>query len=191
MECRAVEVVNTPGVGTTERGGGLFAANGYPDVVPAHMAKMVLMVAETSDGSYSVAAAIRDRAVNEVKLSNAISTVLASRAESGEAPAIATIRAMSDDEVVAATTAALGFAGPLDGLTVDIVRIVDAQLPADSALICGANQSDAHAVGLVWGRDVGLEFHRADILTCVSGDPDPKAGKAMAERHAHRSGPCV
>ena len=77
------------------------------------------MVAETSDGSYSVAAAIRgDRAVNEVKLSNAISTVLASRAESGEAPAIATIRAMSDDEVVAATTAAPGFAGPLDGLTV-------------------------------------------------------------------------
>ena len=61
---------------------------------------MVLMVVETSAASFAAAAAIRgDRAVNEVKLSNAISQVLAQRSEGGEAPAIAAIRAMGDDEV--------------------------------------------------------------------------------------------
>ena len=175
-------VIATPNVGTIDDVVSFLQANGHDDVVAAHMVKMVLLVVETSAGSYSVAAAIRgDRAVNEVKLSNAISQVLAKRSDQGDAPAIAAIRPMGDDEVIAATGAVPGFAGPVAGLKADI-HIVDQQLPKGLPLICGANQRDAHTLGLVWDRDVDLDFHVADILTAVSGDPDPKAGQPMAER---------
>lgn len=175
--------VATPGVGTIEAVVDYLRAHGYPDVQAAHLIKTVLLVAETSKGSLTLAACIRgDRQVNEVKLNNAIT-----RALGDQAPVIVGLRAMSEVEVRQATGAKPGFAGPLAGLQVDLL-FVDEQVPSDQPLVCGANQDDAHVLGLRWQRDVALVCHRADILTAEAGDPDPLQGQPMSQRRGMELG---
>ncbi|TVR44910.1 MAG: proline--tRNA ligase [Planctomycetota bacterium] len=169
--------VATPGAGTIDEVVAYLNAHGHADILPEHLLKTVLLVAETASGSITVAACIRgDRQINEVKVQNAISKALGSTA-----PGIAALRPMVEAEVRVATGARPGFAGPVDGLTVDLV-IVDAQVPYDAPMVCGANRDDAHTLGLQVIRDVELDYCRADILLAEAGDPDPEQGLPMAVR---------
>jgi prolyl-tRNA synthetase len=166
----AATAVHTPQVGAIADVLALLHAQGHPDLSERHLLKMVLYVATFSDTtSATVAAAVPgDRQVNEVKLTNAVS-----RLRSGRGTVLA-MRPMQADEVTSATTAAPGFAGPLTGLTVDVL-IVDRNVPRDQPLVVGANRTDYHVVGHVLERDsTTTRMYAEDILTADKGDGCPR-----------------
>jgi prolyl-tRNA synthetase len=174
--------VHTPAVGAIDEVVAYLNANGHAEVVAGHMLKTVLFVAETGAGAVTVAAYLRgDRSVNEVKLTNAISAALA--ASGAEHTEIHDLRAMSDDEVRAATGARPGFAGP--GLTAQ-VQICDALVAATGGRwISGANQDDHHVVGLELD---GAAYHVADISLAAAGDGCPRCAGTLAERRGIEAG---
>jgi prolyl-tRNA synthetase len=114
-----------------------------------------------------VAAFVRgDREVNEVKLSNAVGRA---------GRPVLNLRPMHPDEVRGATHAEPGFAGPGEGLHVDLC-FIDDQLQNVGPLVAGANKTDHHFVGFVIERDVAVKFTWADLVTVRAGDLDPAGG---------------
>ena len=71
--------------------------------------------------------------------------------------------------VQSATGTEPGFLGPV-GLPCRVV--VDHAAAALADFVCGANQADAHLVGVNWGRDLP-EPQVADLRNVVNGDPSP------------------
>jgi prolyl-tRNA synthetase len=117
-------------------------------------------------GGELVAVAIRgDRAVNEVKLLNALG------AES--------VELASEDKVRRATGAPVGFAGPV-GLPPEIRLLADETVRALDGFACGANRADTHLVGVCWGRDAEPR-EWVDVLLVSGGDPCPRCGTALLE----------
>ncbi|TVR17539.1 MAG: proline--tRNA ligase [Planctomycetota bacterium] len=174
---QALALVDTPNAGSIEAVVTYLQTQGYADVHPAHLCKMVLLMADSDAQPVSVAVAIRgDRQINEVKVLNALT-----RALGADAPVIAALRPMQEAEVRQASGARPGFAGPLAGLQVDVL-LVDEQLPLDAPLICGANSDDQHQLGVIWQRDVTLPYHRADVLLAEDGDPDPNGKGILRQR---------
>ncbi|MDI9630265.1 MAG: proline--tRNA ligase [Acidobacteriota bacterium] len=111
-----------------------------------------------------VAALVRgDREINEVKLQNALGC---------DHLALA-----SEEKVERLTGAAVGFAGPL-GLPAEVRLIADESVRELRGFVCGANESDAHLVDLVWGRDLPLP-PVADLLLVAGGDPCPRCGEPL------------
>ncbi|HHL39084.1 MAG TPA: proline--tRNA ligase [Deltaproteobacteria bacterium] len=74
-----------------------------------------------------------------------------------------------EDAVREATGAPSGFAGPV-GLGVEIVA--DHSVSAMADAVTGANEADAHLVGVYPGRHFQARY--ADIRTVVEGDPCPR-----------------
>jgi prolyl-tRNA synthetase len=168
-------LVHTPKVGAIADVMAFLNANGYAGVTAAHGLKCVLFIATTADANHTVAAFVRgDREVNEVKLLNAVTRALADHG-----PALG-LRAMTPDEVRAATGAEPGFAGPGPGLQVQ-VAIADPTLQG-RPLIAGANRTDHHLVGFVLERDALPGLISEDLTRITAGDGCPRSGEPLMER---------
>ncbi len=141
--------VSTPGVTSIEEVSTFLA------IAPAELVKTLIY--ETEKGF--VAVAIRgDREVNEVKLANHLD--------------VQHLALASDDKVRQATSAPVGFAGPV-GLPPELRLVVDPTVPDLACFACGANKADAHLTGAVWARDVG-RGETADVVLVGGGDPCPR-----------------
>ena len=112
-------------------------------------------------GKDSVLAVVRgDHEVNEVKLARALG--------------VDEVRLASGDEVRRATSAAVGFAGPV-GFAGRVVVDRDAASVSDG--VTGANETDYHLLHVAYGRD--FEGTVADIRSVVDGDLCPDCGASL------------
>ena len=152
--CPPAESVATPGQHTVEEVAAFLG-------VPA--AKIVKTLVYVADGK-PVAALVRgDRELNEVKLKNLIDAK--------------DLRLASPEEVVAATKAPVGFAGPV-GLA-GIPIHADQELALENGWIVGANAADAHLRHVDLSRDAAVASF-ADLREVAPGDPCPKCGAPLA-----------
>ncbi len=151
--CPPAETVATPGQHTVEE----VAA--FLGVAPQAIVKTLLYVA---DGK-PVAALVRgDRELNEIKLKNLL--------------VAQDIRLASPEEVVEATKAPVGFAGPVGLSGIDIYA--DRELGAGNDWVVGANAADTHLRHVDLGRDATVKTF-ADLRDVAPGDPCPKCGATL------------
>jgi len=80
------------------------------------------------------------------------------------------------------TGAPVGFAGPV-GLKEALPVYADHDVRAMRNAITGANQGDAHVVGVNPGRDFEPTAY-ADLRNAADADPCPRCGATLAMRHA-------
>ncbi len=145
------ERLHTPGHGSIED---VAAFTGLP---VTSFLKSLLYVA----GERTVMAVVRgDHTVNETKLARALG--------------VAEVRLASAEEVRAATSAAVGFAGPV-GFAGKLVVDRDAASVSDG--VTGANETDYHFVHVAHGRDFTGDV--ADIRSVVDGDLCPECGATL------------
>jgi prolyl-tRNA synthetase len=71
----------------------------------------------------------------------------------------------------------VGFAGPV-GLAQSIPLVGDLTVRPMVNFVCGANQNDAHRVGVNWERDFELSDW-TDILLVAAGDPCPRCAGTL------------
>jgi prolyl-tRNA synthetase len=155
-------------------------AAGYAGLDATRMLKTVLFVADLGARQVTVAACVRgDRAVNEIKVANAVGRICA-----GE---VLELRAMHDDEVRAATGAEPGFAGPGAGLKAEVC-LIEEQLQGCGPLVAGANKSDYHLAGFEPARDAGLTLNWCAITTIQAGDRSPRSEALLEERRGIEAG---
>jgi prolyl-tRNA synthetase len=115
-----------------------------------------------ADGKVVAVMVRGDREVNEVKVINAIGGAVDFE--------------MADAETVfAATSAAVGFAGP-SGIKVDYL-FVDNEVANMSNIIVGANDTGYHYENANYGRD--FEGTVGDFRKVVEGDKCPKCGESL------------
>jgi len=170
------QAVHTPRAGRIDDVVAYLNANGHPSLRAEHLVKTVLYVAKTATADITVAACVRgDREVNEVKLINHVT-----RAAGAAGPVLA-LRPMQPEEILAATGAAVGFAGPCAGLKVCFV-VADRALAGPGRVVVGANRTDHHLVGFDLEREVPGTVDWVDITTTRAGDACPQSGKPLAER---------
>jgi prolyl-tRNA synthetase len=103
-----------------------------------------------------------DREVNEVKIINAIGGAVEFQMADAEA-------------VFAATSAAIGFAGPID-IKVDYL-LVDNEVSSMNNIIVGANDTGYHYDNVNYGRDFMGTV--GDFRKVVEGDKCPKCAEAL------------
>jgi prolyl-tRNA synthetase len=155
---QALEKVHTPNAGTIEELVGFF---GYG---PERFAKTLLYAA---DGKIVAAMVRGDRELNETKLKNYLKCV--------------NLELASTEDVMKATNARVGFAGPI-GLKADRI-IADKEIRGMSNFLVGANESDYHFKNVNFGRDFATD-EITDIRTIVAGDPCPKCGAPLQTANA-------
>ncbi len=111
-----------------------------------------------------VAALVRgDHELNEVKLKNVLG--------------VQELEMAGPETVEKITGAPVGFAGP-KGLPDEIRVIADHGVKGLKDFVAGANEKDAHFVGLNWSRDIDLpEFH--DLRVITERDPCPRCGRKI------------
>jgi prolyl-tRNA synthetase len=145
---RPLERIPTPAVRS------IAELTDFLGVRPAQCLKTLVVLGE--DGG-AVALVIRgDHELNAVK--------------AAKLPGVAAPLRMAGAEAVRSTTGCEpGFLGPV-GLGMKIYADHSALALAD--FVCGANQADAHLVGVNWGRDLP-EPEAADLRNVQSGDPSP------------------
>ncbi|HIE70425.1 MAG TPA: proline--tRNA ligase [Planctomycetes bacterium] len=160
-EVAAMEKISTPGVKTVAQLEAFF-----PDWQAGRMAKTILYKAALAEEEKIVAVMIRgDLEVNEVKLVNALDA----RA----------LELASDEDILKATGAEVGFAGPV-GLSEEITLLADKSLKGRTNLLCGCNETEFHCLNVNLGRDTRMpEFH--DLRTARAGEGDPKTGAPLEE----------
>ncbi len=150
------EKVPTPGAKSVEEVAALLG------VAPSRIVKTLLY--ETERGN--VAVVIRgDREVNEVKLGNLLGV---------ERLALA-----GEQQVVAATGAPVGYAGPV-GLASGIDLVADESVRHLVDFVCGANEGDAHFKGCNWGRDA-QPTSWGDFVLVRGGDACPRCDGTLEE----------
>lgn len=149
-----MRAVSTPGARTIAK---LRAA--LPDVPEARMLKTMLYL--TADGAVVAALSRGDREIDEVKLSRHLGGV-----EVGLADA-ATVREVTGAEP--------GFAGPV-GLPGSVRLVADRSVADLGTVVCGANATDEHLVGVRFGRDLP-EPELADLDAVGPGDAAPDGGR--------------
>jgi prolyl-tRNA synthetase len=123
------------------------------------------LVCSNGEGAFVMALLRGDHELNEIKLKNAMGWD--------------DIRMATDDEILAASGAPLGFLGPIgikDGLTV----IADQALNGMTGCVTGANETDTHYTGANPGRDFVVE-RTTDLRNVVAGDPCPRCDSGKME----------
>ena len=75
----------------------------------------------------------------------------------------------SEEQILATAGCNAGLVGPV-GLEIEV--IVDRSAAHLSDFVCGANENDAHYIGVNWQRDCG-DISIQDIRNVVAGDPSP------------------
>jgi len=147
----AMEEVHTPNVGSIE------AVCEFMGTVPADMIKTLLFV--TAEDK-NIACLVRgDHEINPEKLTQILG---------GQATELA-----GESRIESLTSAAVGFAGPMNLAEKVDQMIIDHAVAAMSEGVTGANKTDAHVRHVVPGRDFSLEGSNvqvADIRNAVEGD---------------------
>jgi prolyl-tRNA synthetase len=148
---RALERVATPGIKTIDD------ICEFLSIAPERCLKTLIV--DGTDGGL-VALGIRgDHELNAVK---------AARLDAVASP----LTLAEPERVLAAAGCPTGFVGPV-GL--DMPLIVDHSAATLSDFACGANEADAHLVGVNWDRDLP-EPATADLRDVVDGDRSPGGG---------------
>ena len=142
--------VATPGVKTIED---LCA---FLNVRADRTCKAVVYQENLTD-KYVVAFLRGDLDINETKLRNHIKAEIHPAELTEESPLCA------------------GFIGPV-GISKDVRVVFDASLKGIEALVCGANETDAHMTGLNIARDIG-EVEYVDVAKAYDGGICPVCGK--------------
>ncbi len=157
LSSRPLEKVSTPSQRTVEE------VSRYLGVGPERFVKTLVYV--TDSGEPVVALVRGDRDLSEAKLKNA---------------AGAAAVAMADEETILRVTGApVGFAGPI-GLSCRV--FADRTLQGLHDGVTGANQADAHWVGVDLERDVS-DVRYLDLHLVRSGDLCARCGKGRFEIH--------
>ena len=151
----SLKSVDTPGATTIEQVSRLLACT------PQGMIKTLIYKAN----SEPVAVLIRgDREANEQKIKRVLG--------------VDTIDMADAETILDATQAPVGFAGPV-GIRCRI--IADREIGRMRDAVTGANQGDAHLVGVVPGRDFPMP-QLADLRVAQSDDPCPRCGATLKVR---------
>jgi prolyl-tRNA synthetase len=153
-EVKALALVDTPGKHTVEE----VAA--FLNVTPRQVAKTMLY---DVDGKLAAVVIRGDREINEVKLKNALSAV--------------NVTLASPEQILAATGAPVGFAGPF-GLKGVAEILMDESLQGATNLVTGGNKKDSHAVNVNPGRDF-TPTRVLDLRLTRAGDLCPRCGKPL------------
>jgi len=138
----------------------------FPEWVAGRMAKTVLYKATFADEDKIVAVMQRgDLEINEVKLVNALDAL--------------TVELATDEEILAATGAETGFAGPV-GLSEQVTLLADKSLEGRTNLLTGCNETGYHCLNVNLGRDARAPaFH--DLRLAKAGEGDPATGAPLEE----------
>lgn len=153
---KALEKVSTPDIKTIE------ALTEYFGVAGSSFAKTLIFKVR---GELVAAMIPGDRELNAVKLVNFLG-VSEHELEMAE-----------EADVVLATGAAVGFAGPI-GLNKAVKLVVDERITQMGEMIVGANETDFHLTHVVYGRDFTAEVAK-DLVMVREGDPCPHCQEAL------------
>ncbi|NQU50194.1 MAG: proline--tRNA ligase, partial [Planctomycetes bacterium] len=146
----AMHLESTPGAKSCEALTALF-----PQLPLQRLLKTVLYKASYGDREATVAVMCRgDREINETKLLNHLGAVA--------------IELADENLVRAATSAEVGFAGPI-GLADDVRLLADQSVEGVQGFLCGGNQTDAHYLDVYFGRDLE-QPETVDFGTVQAGD---------------------
>jgi len=153
------ERIDTPGATTIQ------AISEMLDM-PAH--KMIKTLLYQADGRFVAALVRGDRELNEIKL--------------GRATEAAELRMATAAEIEELTGGPVGFSGPVR-LPDEVDIIADDEIKLLRNAVAGANEADAHLVGINVGRDFEVERY-ADLRQAAAGDACPQCqdGKLEARR---------
>ncbi|AIY85092.1 MAG: proline--tRNA ligase [Clostridium baratii] len=152
-ELVAMEKVETPNIRTIEE------VSEFLKVSPKKTVKTLIY---NVDGKLVGVLVRGDREVNEVKVANAANA-------SGD------IELASHEEVMRATNAETGFAGPV-GLRVDLL-LVDEEVSNMYNMVVGANETGYHLTGVNYGRE--FEGVVGDFRNVENGETCPRCGKEV------------
>ena len=121
------------------------------------------LVCTSGEGAFVMALLRGDHELNEIKLKNAMGWD--------------DIRMATDEEILLASGAPVGFLGPI-GIKAGLPVVADQALNGLANCVIGANQADMHYIGVNPGRDFTIE-RSADLRNIVAGDACPRceAGK--------------
>ena len=72
-----------------------------------------------------------------------------------------------------------GYLGPI-GLKQPVKIVADREVAVMADWICGANEEDAHLIGVNWGRDLPAPDAVADLRNIVEGDASPDGKGTLA-----------
>lgn len=123
------------------------------------------LVCSNGEGAFVMALLRGDHELNEIKLKNAMGWD--------------EIRMATDEEILAATGAPVGFLGPI-GVKVGLPVIGDLALNGMVDCVIGANQIDMHYRGANPGRDFVIG-RSADLRNVVAGDACPRCETGKME----------
>ena len=152
-ELVAMEKIETPNTRTIEE------VSEFLKVSPKKTVKTLIY---NVDGKLVGVLVRGDREVNEVKVANASNA-------SGD------IELASHEEVMRATNAETGFAGPV-GLRVDLL-LVDEEVSNMYNMVVGANDTGYHLTGVNYGRE--FEGVVGDFRNVEDGEACPRCGKKV------------
>jgi len=157
----ALEKHETPGVKTVAQ-----LEEFFPEWAAGRMAKTVLYKATFADEEKIVAVMQRgDLEINEVKLTNALDAL--------------SVALATDEEIVGATGAETGFAGPV-GLSEEVTLLADKCLKGRTNLLTGCNETGHHCLNVNFGRDARMPaFH--DLRLARAGDGDLQTGAPLEQ----------
>lgn len=148
------KVTSTPKVRTIDE------LIGFLGISPRQMVKTMIYMADDEP----VAAMVRgDRDVNEIKLRKVLGCK--------------DLELASPEVIEEVTGAPVGFAGPIS-MARKIRIVADYEVPHVADAVVGANQVDAHIVGVRYGLDFTADVV-ADIRMVEGGDACPSCGKAL------------
>jgi prolyl-tRNA synthetase len=154
-EPKPFKKVETPGKTTIEQVSELLRCK------PHQMIKTLIFVV---DGKATAALVRGDHDLNELKLKRALG--------------VTSVEMADPDTIRRVTNAPVGFAGPV-GIACPVVA--DRAIGSMKKAVTGANESDAHLVGVVPGRDFPMPT-LADLRMAVEGDPCPRCGAPLKLR---------
>ncbi|MGE3354931.1 MAG: proline--tRNA ligase, partial [Planctomycetota bacterium] len=138
----------------------------FPEWTAARMAKTVLYHVTWKQKAKVVAVMMRgDLEINEVKLANAVDALA--------------VRLATDEEIQAATGAAVGFAGPV-GLPDDVPLLADESLQGVTNLLTGCNETGFHCLNVNLGRDCRMPSFK-ELRTARAGEGCPVSGKPLQQ----------
>jgi len=161
IEPTELSKVATPGKRTIEE------VSGFLKVAPARLVKTLLY---HYPGGFVAALVPGDSDLNEDKLKRVLDTE--------------TLRLAEPDEILHLTGAPVGFSGPvgLQQKAPEVKILADYDLEGAADLVTGANEADAHLVGVAVGRDFQVDAF-CDLRNAAEGDSCPRCGAPMKGLH--------
>ncbi len=123
------------------------------------------LICTDGEGAFVMALLRGDHELNEIKLKNALKWD--------------DIRMATDEEILVASGAPVGFLGPI-GVKEGLLILADQALNGMAHCVIGANEIDMHYIGATPGRDFVVS-RTADLRNVVAGDACPRCESGSME----------